>query len=219
MDMLDRLNAQRRKLVLQIRAMKIKLASLKPIQVAQRVKLLKSISNAEDELKLINKRITLVATAQKHIGIRPVAPKTPSVIKKFDTPEMPKQFHPSFQSFQTPVLREDMPIRTVQSMPKVMPSVNVMPQFEVPPEFVAEEPVVVEEVEVIQDATEGFDLMTFLDDNKLAIGLGLAGAVVWFALGGKKKPKSNPRKRKSLKRKSKRKTVRKNKRRSGYHRS
>lgn len=122
------------------------------------------------------------------------------------------QFKPSdASSFKPSVALPVIPVPLPESvMPKGYEYEEKMPSF------VAEEPELeLMEEEIIVEEPTGFDLMTFVDDNKFLIG-GAVFVGLFLAFKPKAKKRSNP-KRKSRKRKAVRR-VRRNKRRSGYHR-
>ena len=209
--MSNTLVARRNSLVLQRRSLLLKLKSLKPLQVALKTKINKQIKSLTVEIAKLNRMIAFANDTKKQIGVKPVV--TPTI-----------QAQPNFKGeLQDPVFKPSVvkPIVPVVSLPSVVPTKppvtqSPMPQFEV-------ETFEAEVIEAPVEAEQQTMMDTYLDwlnENKLYVGLGvLIGS--YFLIKGKKKPKSNPKRKrlKSKSRKSKVRKVRKNKRRSGYHRS
>jgi hypothetical protein len=139
---------------------------------------------------------------------RPVSPVPAQVASQF-APSASSSFQPSVTIIKPPVpVPVPLPTFVRPSMPSFVAEDPTLQKLDV-----TEEELIMEEP-VMEEST-GFDLMTFVEDNKFLIG-GAVLAGLFFAFRPKAKKRSNP-KRKSRKRKAVRK-VRRNKRRSGYHR-
>ena len=219
--MLELLMKRRQELILKRNVLKNLLNGLKPVQIAKRRKVAKQIKEVNNSIARLGLQIRKLQKPAFRSGIQPLTQKvTPQLPAQFQTKQDPTVFKPSAISVIETMPQVDLPIRTVQSMPKFQKADQFLDENKgfkpkgYEQEFQAEEPIVLEE-EVTEISTEdqGFDLMAFVDENKWLLGGGIALGL--FFMLKPKKARSNPKRRKA---KAKRKT-RRNKRRSGYHRS
>ena len=200
---LDVLKKRRQSLILERKAMYLRLRSAKR-KIAKR--------RFMARIKTLNFRLSRLL---EEIRSRPQNVRQGAVVsvnKSRSNSSLFRNFLPSTSSsFQPSIALPVIPVPLPESvMPKGYEYVEQMPSF------VAEDPELeMMEEEIIVNEPTGFDLMLFVEDNKFLIG-GTVLVGLFLALRSKPKKRSNP-KRKNRKRKSVRK-VRKNKRRSGYHR-
>jgi len=186
-------------LILERKAIRLRLKATKRNLVKRKLKA--ELKTLNFRIERLTKEINSRPKTVRQGGVsRPVLPVPAPVAPQF-TPSTSSSFQPSVTVIKPPV-----------PVPVPLPTFTQSPM----PSFVAEEPELeLTEEELIMEEPTGFDLMTFVEDNKFLIG-GAVLAGLFFAFRPKAKKRSNP-KRKNRKRKAVRK-VRKNKRRSGYHR-
>jgi len=205
---LNILQQRRQSLILKRKAIRLRLKATKRRLAKRKLKA---------ELKTLNFRIVRLT---KEINSRPKTVRQGGVSRPvLPVPApVPPQFAPSASSSFQPSVA--LPTNPVPSPFNVRPKGY---EYEIK-SYVAEDPELqkpeepeleLTEEELIMEEPTGFDLMTFVEDNKFLIG-GAVLAGLFFAFRPKAKKRSNP-KRKNRKRKAVRK-VRRNKRRSGYHR-
>jgi len=199
----DELKKKQALLVLERKKIILKLKDAKTI--AKKV-LLKRLQHTDANLEKVNTEILKRQRGIVKQGSKIVAP---SIIK----PTVP--FQPSTASSFVPsisVIQPPLPT------PVPMPNFSTYPAPELQLPAIVDETIVeqqeISNAELDTTDTDGFDFMSFLEENKFVVGAGVLIAL-YFVFGRGKSIRSNPRKKR--KSKSSRK-LRKNSQRRGYNR-